>query len=244
MTRKTDDPVQDENPAPADGDGDDSVSGDAVADYLRRNPDFFAERLELLSEMAAPSRWTGDGIVDMQKYLAETRLGEIDALRNCAQEVIETSRSNMSVQTRTHAAVLAMLSGVDVDHLLRVINDDLPLLLDVDVVVLGFEPTVTFTSSRDIHQFPKGGVDDLLGVDENIHLMRESETGGPLFGAASGLVRSAVLARLRPNRNIPAGIVALGSRGSVFCPGQGTELIGFLARVLEQRLHRLAEQSD
>ena len=43
MARKTDDPVQDENPAPADGDGGNGVSGDAVADYLRRNPDFFAD---------------------------------------------------------------------------------------------------------------------------------------------------------------------------------------------------------
>ena len=132
MGRKTDKPVVVDDQAPAE-----DVSGDAVADYLRRHPDFFTGRLDLLSDMAAPDRWSDDSVVDMQRFLAERRLGEIDDLRNCAQEVIETSRTNMSVQTRTHAAVLAMLSAADLEHLLRVINDDLPLLLDVDVVTLG-----------------------------------------------------------------------------------------------------------
>ena len=243
MARKTDDSLRDEIPTPMD----DGISGDTVADYLRRNPDFFADRLELLSEMTAPSRFTGDGVVDMQKYLAETRLGEIDDLRNCAQEVIKTSRTNMSVQTRTHAAVLALLSVAGVDQLLRIIHDDLPFLLNVDVVVLGFEPPhgpVAALLSADIHKLPKGGVDGLLGADENVCLLRELETGSDLFGAAAGLVRSAAVARLRPGLEIPPGLVAFGSRGATFCPGQGTELIGFLARVLEQCLHRLAEQSD
>ena len=113
MGRKTDKPVVVDDQAPAE-----DVSGDAVADYLRRHPDFFNGRLDLLSDMAVPDRWSDDSVVDMQRFLAERRLGEIDDLRNCAQEVIETSRTNMSVQTRTHAAVLAMLSAADLEHLL------------------------------------------------------------------------------------------------------------------------------
>ena len=114
MGRKTDKPVVVDDQAPAE-----DVSGDAVADYLRRHPDFFTGRLDLLSDMAAPDRWSDDSVVDMQRFLAERRLGEIDDLRNCAQEVIETSRTNMSVQTRTHAAVLALLSAAALDQLLR-----------------------------------------------------------------------------------------------------------------------------
>jgi len=89
MKRKTKNSAVDDNPATMD----ESVSADAVADFLRKHPDFFTDRLDLLSEMAAPSRWTGDSVVEMQLFLAERRLGEIDDLRNCAQEVIETSRT-------------------------------------------------------------------------------------------------------------------------------------------------------
>jgi|TARA_Y100000294_G_scaffold109072_1_gene101193 hypothetical protein len=256
MGRKTDKPAVDDDQAPAD-----DVSGDAVADYLRRHPEFFTDRLDLLSDMTAPDRWSGDSVVDIQRFLAERRLGEIDDLRNCAQEVIETSRTNMSVQTRTHAAVLALLSAADLEHLLRIINDDLPLLLDVDVVTLGFEAPGSpgspesgpqavpgkalgeLLAQADVQKLRQGGVDGIFGAEENVRLLRdigdETEVGGTLFGAAAGLARSAALARLRPGREVPAGLVALGSRESAFRPGQGTELIGFLARVLESCLHRL-----
>ena len=247
MTGKTEKPVVETTPEP------EEITGDACADYLRRHPDFFTDRLNLLSEMSAPSRWTGDGVVDMQRYLADRRLGEIDDLRNCAQEVIETSRSNMSVQTRTHASVLALMSATDIGQLLRVVNEDLPLLLDVDVVVLGLEPSaaetgVTPATAPEVLQLPEGGVDLILGADENVCLFRDledkKEYSEMLFGAASGLVRSAVLVRLRAGSGIADGVLALGSRGDTFSPGQGTELAGFLARALEVCLYRLAEPPD
>ena len=243
MKRKTKNSAVDDNPAPTD----EGVSADSVADFLRRNPDFFNDRLDLLSEMAAPSRWTGDGVVDMQLFLAERRLGEIDELRNCAQEVIETSRTNMSVQTRTHASVLALLAVEGLDQLLRVASDDLPLLLDVDVVTLRFEPaagSVAAVFSASAHRIPKGTVDKLLGTDNNVRLLREIKDDGTIFGSAAGLARSAALARLRPGNNIPAGFMALGSREAAFGPGQGTELIGFLARVMEACIFRLVEHES
>jgi len=212
MAQKTDKPALENTPAtPAPGD----MSGDDVAAYLDGHPDFFSGRLELLSKMVAPSRWSGDGVVDMQRFLADRRLGEIDDLRNCAQEVIETSRTNMSVQTRTHAAVLALLAATDADHLLGVIDGDLPLLLDVDVVMAAFEPSQGFAAKADVYGLPQGAVDAILGIDENVRLIRDVENemndGGALFGAASGLVHSAALARLRPGPVVPAGVMALAT---------------------------------
>jgi hypothetical protein len=238
MVQKNDTPAFDDVPNAAD-----------VAAYLESHPDFFSARQDLLAKMTAPSRWSGDGVVDMQRFLADRRLREIDDLRGCAQEVIETSRSNMSVQTRTHAAVLALLWATDMDQLLRIISDDLPLLLDVDVVILGFEPPGLLTdavmaSEVEIHHLGHGEVDRILGPDENVLLLHDLETDGggenSLFGAASGLVRTAGLARLCPGQGVPVGFMGLGSRGTTFNPGQGTELIGFLARAMETCLHRAA----
>jgi len=45
---------------------------------------------------------------------------------------------------------------------------------------------------------------------------------------------SSALVRLSPGGICPEGLLALGSRhGSTFHAGQGTELISFLARVIE-----------
>ena len=98
-----------------------------VADYLCRHPDFFVRHPDVLRMMAPPNRWSDDGVVDMQRYLVERHRGEIDDLRNCAQEVIETSRSNLSTQTRTHAAVLSLLNVTDIDALVLTATDDWPL---------------------------------------------------------------------------------------------------------------------
>ena len=249
MAQKNDTPAFEDSAQAGEDGPSGGVTADDVVSYLEGHPDFFSSRQDLLSNMTAPSRWTGDGVVDMQRFLADRRLREIDDLRNCAQEVIETSRSNMSVQTRTHAAVLALLWAADMDQLLRVISDDLPLLLDVDVVVLGFEPPGLVTDAPmsaevEIRDLEDGDVDRILGQDENIVLLRdidESPGGGSgLFGAASGLVRSAGLARLCPGQGVPVGFMGLGTRGPTFSPGQGTEMIGFLARAMETCLHRVA----
>ncbi|NQU60804.1 MAG: DUF484 family protein [Rhodospirillales bacterium] len=247
MTGKTIDkatePVMGKTLAGADGD----LSADAVAEYLRSNPDFFVDKVDLLAEMSVPDRWSGDGVVDMQRFLAERRLGEIDDLRDCAQEVIETSRSNMSVQTRTHAAIMALLAAADVEQLLRVIDAELPLLLDVDVVMVGLEPpekpgdAEALWGSPDIHRLYKGAVDALLGEEKSICLLKNIEDDGTIFGAGAGLVSSAALARVRPGRGVPDGLIALGSRSDTFHANQGTELFTFFARVVESCLHRLAE---
>ena len=57
---------------------------------------------------------------------------------------------------------------------------------------------------------------------------------GELFGAAAGLVRSEALIRLSIGDATPEALLALGSRDAEhFQEGQGTELLGFLARVVE-----------
>ena len=218
---------------------------DRIARWLGRHPDFFTSRPDLLSQMTFPSRWSGDGVVDLQRYILERRQDEIENLRNCAIEVIETSRSNLSSQTRTHAGALALMAADGVDDLVGIVNDDLPLLLDVDVATIGFEagaPATAGLVSAHAGALDQGAVDRLLGDGHDVALVRDIGGDGDIFAAAAGLVRSAALARLRPSRDIPAGLLALGSRREVFHAGQGTELVGFLARVLEFCVRRCRER--
>jgi len=224
----------------ANGNGGD-LKEQQVSDFLSDNPDYLARNPDILKTMMAPSRWSGDGVADMQQYMLEQLRGEIENLRDCAQDVIETSRTNMSIQTRTHTAVLAMLSANNFEQLVRVISEDFPLLLDIDVARIGFEPTSIpniALQSPTLNSFLPGDVDRHLGPDQDVLLMRDVADNGALFGEGYGLVHSAALARLRPGHKTPTGLIALGSRGSAFYPGQGTELIGFLARILERCIDR------
>ena len=124
----------------------------------------------------------------------------MDELRDCAQDVIETSRSNMSTQTRAHAAVLALLATRQWDDIVHVVNHDWPLLLDIDVVRVSFEPVarpdIRFLQG-DLGQLAAGAIDRFLGDDKDVRLFRELNDDGSLFGFGAGLVLSAALVRMR-----------------------------------------------
>jgi uncharacterized protein YigA (DUF484 family) len=83
-----------------------------------------------------------------------------------------------------------------------------------------------------IQSFPLGLLDEILGAGDV--MLRSSTTGDPIiFGDGAGLVASSALVRLSP-KDRPCGMMAMGSRNERgFHGGQGTELLGFLARVIE-----------
>ncbi len=65
-------------------------------------------------------------------------------------------------------------------------------------------------------------------------VLKSDAEGDPmLFGDGAGLVRSAALLRLCVSAGAPAGLLCIGMRRpGKFHGGQGTELLGFLARSL------------
>lgn len=214
--------------------------------YLKDNPDFLIRHPEALANVDMPSRWEGEeGVVDMQQVMLERLRGEIENLSSCAQDVIETSRSNMSSQTRVHAAVLALLGARNMEQLARIIQDDLPLLLDVDVATIGFSRSnivVTALNSDSVLRFEPDFIVSILGENADTRLVSEMRDDGTLFGPGAGLVRSAGIARLRRGLDVPEGVLALGSRTEgMFNPGQGSDLLNFVARVVERLTHRFLE---
>lgn len=222
---------------------DPDLGKEEVAAYLRHHPDFLAENPDLLKDLTAPGRWSGDGVVDIQQYMLEQLRGETDNLRDAARHVIETSRSNMAVQTRVHTAVLVLLNAGDFDQLAHIIHHDLPLPLDVDTAVIAFEDPgrpMPQLVAENVRLLAPGVIDSLVGSERDAALCSPFYDGDrAVFAEAAGLVRSAALARLRPSADLPQGLLALGARGTeTFHPNQGTELLVFLARVVERLAHR------
>ena len=242
MNGKPEDFTAESGPAPTQ----ETITEEEVTDYLRRNPGFFVRHADILEELTPPSRWDGDAVVDLNQVIVKHLRGEIDNLRNTALDLIEISRSNMSSQTRTLAAALALLRAGDLEELLRVIGEELPLILDIDVATVAFErgqrPLAGLISPH-IGRLPGDGVDGLLGAGRNVALMDDMLDDGTIFGAGAGLVRSAALARLRPGRITPPGVLALGAReATAFHPGLGSDLVAFLAGILEPCLHKWLEE--
>ncbi len=207
-----------------------------VLDYLRRNPDFLAQHPELLSGMTAGAPMRADGVVDMQHFLLKRTQGELRALQDAHADLVSTSRANLVTQQRIHHAALALLAAPGFPQLLETVTTDLAVHLEVDAVTLCVE-AVEGAPNRvpmgGISILKTGTVDHLLG-EGRASLLRPYVSGDrAVFGRLAGLVRSDALLRLDLGPHAPHGILAFGARTEGrFQPGQGTELLTFLAGIL------------
>jgi uncharacterized protein len=208
-----------------------------VAAYLRKHPDFLNERPELIAALTPPMEHRGEGVVDMQHFMLQRLRGEVKLLKSQQRALLATSRSNMASQSRVHAAVLAIVAAKSFEQLIQVVTTDLAIMLDVDVVTIGVESASASQPRLPMHGVQilrRGTVEHILG-DDRMTLLCDETTGDPaLFGAAAGLVRSQALLRVHVGDHAPVGLLCIGTRrADRFHPGQGTELLSFLARSLE-----------
>jgi len=212
----------------------------AVAEYLRRHPDFLARHSELLDVLEAPARDHGEGVVDLQQFMMDRLRAEITRLRESRDDLVHTSRINMNAQARVHQAALAILGARNFEHLIETVATDLLVILDLDAITICVEqPSDGGVPSRlrGVHQLQPGTVETFMGGQRQSVFLAEIVGEPELFGEAAGLVRSAALLRLHISDATPPAMLALGSRApDQFEPGQGGDLLSFLARALERTI--------
>jgi len=206
--------------------------------YLQRHPNFLSDHPELLEVLIPPSAQNGDTVVDMQRFMVERLQREVGRLNGAHGELIAASRCNMTTQAQVHAAVLALLDATTFEHLIHTVTADFTQMLDVDVVTLCVEangkPPPRISTSN-VYVLPQGTIDSLIGEGRDMLLRSECTAMPAVYGPGADLVRSEALVRLRFNSHTPQGLLALGARNNgKFHPGQGTELLQFLAHALER----------
>ncbi len=217
------------------------VTAAQVVDYLKRHPSFLMRHPELLDSQIPPARIQGDGVVDLQQFMVERLRRDLTRLRGLQDELVANSRDNLSTQDRIHKAILALLEAESFEHLIEIVTTDLAVLLDVDVASLCVEAANGSAprSVEGVQVLPSGCVDKLLGAGQEVLLRDDSDGDETVFGPAAGLVRSDAMIRLTVGRNAPPALLVFGTRHpGYFNAGQGTELLSFLARVLEHCLRQ------
>lgn len=209
-----------------------------VLKFLERNPDFLSHHPQALDILSPPDRFGERRVVDMQNMMMRRLQDRMERLKADAGEVVAITRANLSSQSRTQAVVLALVEVPDINGFLRVIAEDLPMLLDLDAAVLAFEEDIfPEFHSPVIAKIDTGTVAELmLGKEALLRASLSVEDG--IYGAAAPLIMSDGLGRLSVN-GVP-GLMCLGSRyEGMFEPGQGLDLFMFLARVIERMAERV-----
>jgi uncharacterized protein len=208
-----------------------------VLAYLRAHSGFLAQHAELLAPLLSLERESGDRIVDLQRFMAERLKRRTRELEGECQQMVALARLNLKSQARVHRAVLALMGASSFEHLIQVTTIDLPVFLGLDVSALCIEATAApppRCETPGVRLIDPGAVDRLLGPARDMLLRQNARGERAIFGAGATLVHSDALLRLKISPATPVGLLALGSRKEGrFHAGQGTELLGFLARAVE-----------
>ena len=234
------------------------LSEEEVREFLRAHPEFLKNNTDLFAEAQPPERSLGDGVVDFQNFLVKNLQHDSKALKNKYDILVDFCRDNISVQSQVHKAVLGLIKSRTLEKLLETITLDLVNLFDVDVVRLAMESERA--GEYDAHYSEQnysgivfiepGIVDYALGQKKNVLLVADIAKREPIgfdqiFADCTGLIQSCALLRLeltRVQRNV---ILAFGVRyPERFHPGQGIELLHFLAQIVAHQLDSYLDQLD
>lgn len=215
----------------------DLTAKDVIA-WLERHPGFLREHPQALEALIPPASARGRGaIADFQHYMIERLKADKGALEDITREIVENSRANMNNQHRIHRAVLLLLEAENLDDFIHTITMDLSALLDVDIAALVVETDgrrIPHVGTSGVRIVPSGTVDKWMAGKPA--LMQSDITGiEAIYGGAATLVASQILLRVDISMKTPPAILAFGSRDpKMFEPGQATDQISFLTRVVER----------
>lgn len=219
-------------------------SAEDVLDFLEQNPGFLANYPELL-EMQSVANHDGQNVVNFQQLMLQKLRIEKKRAEDRQRLLIDSARSNLTVQARVHAAIIRLAETRNLEELVDIISNELALMLEVDVIAVLIEARTgeeRHIPSHGIRTVDPRFIDNHLGPDRD-SLLEANITGDPrLFGPAARLVKSQALLRLHIAQNVPDGLLAFGSRDPLlFSDSQGTELVSFLTDVIERLLRRFMD---
>lgn len=226
----------------------DAVTAEQVREFLKKHPDFLKKNADLVHDMAPPERELGDGVIDFQQFMVKNLQKDSKSLQKRYDMLIDFCRENMSVQGQVHNAALRLIRTRGLEALLEVITLDLVSLFDVDVVRMAMESDVPVDTSYGEHNYsgfvfiPPGTVDAAIGPGKNVLLVEDVDAKPfagfeEVFSDCEGLVKSCALLRLELETVGKQVVLAFGVRYKErFHPGQGIELLHFLAQIVAFQL--------
>lgn len=207
----------------------------AVRRFLSDNPDFIRGDDGLLDELGL--KVAVGNVVDF----GPAALARVHAAHQREatqrQQIEETARANFSAQAQTHGAVIDLLDARN--------HSDLAWRLD-EIAVRRFGLAAGIIVLEDAerapagwHRLVEGQVDMILGGAQRLARMGFAPTALPLFGAKAEEIRSMAMVRMAIWEPARQGLLVFGSPDpDGFTEDMGTELVAFLARVVERTAER------
>ena len=214
---------------------DQALGPDEVRRFLSDNPGFLTGDPALMAELGLKPD-AANNVVEFGPA-ALARVHEAHKRESSARKHLEaTARANFAAQAQTHGAVVDLLDARNHADLARRVDELAQLRFGLAAGVVALEgPERTPAGWKTMME---GGIDLVVGL-QRVALMGFQPTALGLFGERAPQIRSMAMVRMaiwEPSRQ---GLLAFGSADADgFTEEMGTELVAFLARVVERTAER------
>ena len=207
----------------------------AVRRFLSDNPAFLRDDDGLLDELGL--KVAAGNVVDFGPAVMARVHAAHQREATQRQQVEETARANFSAQAQTHGAVVDLLDSRNHSDLARRVDDLAQNRFGLAAGVIALESEALPPGGWKM--LVDGQVDMILGGQQRLARMGFAPTALGLFGERAETIKSMAMVRMaiwEPSRQ---GLLAFGSTDEMgFTEDMGTELVAFLARVVERTAER------
>jgi uncharacterized protein YigA (DUF484 family) len=221
----------------------------AVAQYLRENPEFFVRHGKLLAELRLPHR-SGAAISLIERQVSLLR-EQNQRYQYQLQELIEIARDNDRLNEHMQSLSLRFMESDDINEALVLLNlalcndfsaDAVTLfvMMDEDQLLLqrdGLDPLEVICLGRHV---VLRGFEDVVATGEPRCGQFDHDQRDALFGAHANIISSAVVIPLYYGSfdgQQPLGLLAIGSQQQDrYHAEMGTIFLKYLAELLSRRL--------
>ena len=216
---------------------DNSSAEELVQKFLKKNKNFFITHPELLKELQFPLKDEGsDKVIDLQVYRYKKINQENIDLQNQMTQILLAGKSHIQSQKRILKSSLKILNSKSLAKVFSVILSDFKLLL-------GCEYINCFSTNNNI------GINEVQKIDTRVAKsyfrdktmtnLNQNPKGVLLFFPnKSPQIKSYIL--LKINFQEDMFVVAMGSKDiNKFNPDQQVDLIEYLIKVIENKIHQL-----
>jgi uncharacterized protein YigA (DUF484 family) len=207
----------------------------AVRRFLSDNPQFLTSDDGLLDELGL--KIAAGNVVDFGPAVMARVHAAHQREATQRQQIEETARANFSAQAQTHGAVVDLLDARNHTDLARRVNELAQQRFGLAAGIIALETEAHPPAGW--RMLVEGQVDMILGGPQRLARMGFSPTALGLFGEGAEAIKSMAMVRMaiwEPSRQ---GLLAFGSADpDGFTEEMGTELVAFLARVVERTAER------
>ncbi|MEE9422670.1 MAG: DUF484 family protein [Gammaproteobacteria bacterium] len=218
-----------------------------ILGFLRSNPDFFEQHMDLLTELKLPHP-SGTAVSLIERQVTALR-DQNDQLKSKLLNLIQVARDNDRLNSRMHSMIMDLVKARSITALLDTLSEHLHNEFNADAIA------AHLTGMDEAQAKETGSKLLVISGKFKTQFAEILDTGNPICGRLTQAQLDTLFedqaAALQSAAVIPIGVkaeqglLAIGSReANRFFPGMGTHFLSHLGELVGQLLREIENTAD